>query len=130
MGWRKRLQGVELPLTPTVLSSLRQHANKFGRTKPSPPQTKSEVFLGLGAVTVAGAVEAVGADLALGHANALDEVFELGKLQGGESETTGYLGDHALVLGRIGLCVLLQISLVVALEVADNATCDEFQVAL
>ena len=90
----------------------------------------SEVFLGLGAVTVAGAVEAVGADLALGHADALDEVFELGKLQGGESEATGYLGDHALVLGRIGLCVLLQISLVVALEVADDATGDKLQVAL
>ena len=130
MGWRKRLQGVELPLTPTVLSSLRQHANKFGRTKPSPSQTKSEVFLGLGAVTVAGAVEAVGADFALRHTDGLDEVLEFGKLQGGEAEATGYLGDHALVLGRVGLGVLLQIYLVVALEVADDATRNQFQVAL
>ena len=90
----------------------------------------SEVFLSLGAVAVAGAVEAVGADFALRHTDGLDEILELGKLQGGEAETTGYLGDHALVLGRIGLGVLLQIYLVVALEVADDATRNQFQVAL
>ena len=32
-------------------------------------------------MTIAAAIEAMGADLALRHANGLDEILELGKLQ-------------------------------------------------
>ena len=50
-------------------------------------------------VAVAGAIEAMGAHLALIHTDRLDEVLELGELQRGETQALGNLIDHALILG-------------------------------
>ena len=50
-------------------------------------------------LVVAAAIEAVGADVALGQADRLDEVFDMSELQGGETQTTGNLLYHALILG-------------------------------
>ena len=41
-----------------------------------------EEFLRVGCVAIAAAVETVSTDFAFRHADALNEVFELGKLQG------------------------------------------------
>ena len=81
-------------------------------------------------LVVAAAIEAVGADMVLGQTYRLDKVFQMGELQRGETQTASYLIHHALVFWRVGLGILVELGLVVALEVADNATCDEFQVAL
>ena len=72
-------------------------------------------------MAIAGAIEAMGADLTLGHSNTVNQVLKLGKLQRGESQAAGNLLNHALVLRRVGLRVLLKVGLVVALEVADDA---------
>ena len=48
-------------------------------------------------LVVAAAVETVGADLALGQADRLDEVFDMSELQGGETQAAGNLLYHALI---------------------------------
>ena len=48
-------------------------------------------------LVVAAAIEAVGADVALGQADRLDEVFDMSEFQGGETQTTCNLIYHALV---------------------------------
>ena len=50
-------------------------------------------------LVVAAAIEAVGADVALGQTDRLDEVFDMSELQGGETQATGNLLYHALILG-------------------------------
>ena len=72
----------------------------------------------------------MGAHLTLRQADALDKVFDTGELQRGESQTTGNLLYHALVFRRVSLGILVELSLVIALEVADDTTGDELQVAL
>ena len=82
-------------------------------------------------VTIAAAIEAVGADLAFGHANGLDKILEFGKLQRGQSQTTGYLLHHLLIFRRVGSGIAFQMLLVVAtLEITDDTTGDQFQIAL
>ena len=48
-------------------------------------------------LVVAAAIEAVGADVALGQADRLDEVFDMSEFQGGKTQTAGYLLYHTLV---------------------------------
>ena len=93
---------------------------------------------------MAAAVEAVGADLALGQSYGFDEDLESVELQAGESESSAHFLDHSAVLGAVGLCILLQDligcggfssyaagSLVaVVLEVVDDLSGEQFHVAL
>lgn len=82
-------------------------------------------------MAVAAAVEAVGAYLALGHADALYEVFNLGELQAGESQATPDFLNHTLVFGRVGSGILLErLGCFLLAEVADDAAGDEFIIAL
>ena len=78
------------------------------------------------------AVEAVGANLAFGQANGLDEVLELGKFEAAEVEAACYLAYHALIFGRVGLGIFLQSFLrgVGTLKLLNDASGDEFAVAL
>ena len=48
-------------------------------------------------LVVAAAVEAVGADVALGQTYRLDEVLDMSELQRGEAQAAGYLIHHTLV---------------------------------
>ena len=79
-------------------------------------------------VAVGGAVEAVGADALLGQTDGGNKVFDGGELDTGEAQAAGYLVDHALVFGRARLGVTLQVLLVVALDVLDDAARDQLQV--
>ena len=81
-------------------------------------------------VTIAAAVEAVGAHPFLRQSDTLDKVFESGKFYTGESQSTSYLIHHALILwgSRLGVC--LQVLVLVALDILDDSACDEFQVSL
>ena len=82
-------------------------------------------------MTIGCTVKAVGADLAFGHANALDEVFQLGKLQACETETTTDFCDHTFILRRIGGCIFLQnLGGVFLFVVADDAASNQFVIAL
>lgn len=83
------------------------------------------------AMAIAGAVETVGAYLALGQTDALNEVLDLGELHAGESKASAYLLYHALVFGRVGSGILLQyLRRFLLLQIADNTTSDELIVAL
>lgn len=83
-------------------------------------------FVGLDA----GAVEAVGTDGFLGESDAVDERLDLAELEGGEFETTGYLGYHALVLGSAGCGIGLEIGVGRAFEVLYDLAGDQLHVAL
>ena len=79
-------------------------------------------------VAVAAAIKAVCTNTALVHSNALNQVLKLGKLQRCQSQSLGYLVNHTLVFRRISLGILLQILLIVALKVLDNASCYQFHI--
>ena len=82
-------------------------------------------------VAVAAAVETVGADFALGHADALYEVLNLGELQAGESQSASDFLHHTLVFGRVGGGILLErLGCFLLTEVADDASGDELVVTL
>ena len=55
------------------------------------------LFLFLVGIVPAATVEAMGADLALGHANSLDERLYLVEAQRGQAEPACHLVDHPLV---------------------------------
>ena len=76
------------------------------------------------------AIEAVGAELALGQADGLYERLKLVEFERGEVQLAADLLHHALIFGRIGLGVFLQILILVALEILDDAARDEFHIAL
>lgn len=76
------------------------------------------------------AVETVGADAALGEADALDKVFYLAELKGGEVEAAGDFGNHAVILGSAGSGIGFQLGIVAAFKVADNLTGNQFEIAL
>ena len=78
----------------------------------------------------AGAVEAMGAELAFGKTDALDEILDFAELEGGEFELTGYFLDHALILRGAGCGVDVEFGSIVAFKVLDDAAGDEFKVAL
>ena len=75
----------------------------------------------------------MGADLTLRQSDAFDEVLELGKLHGGQSESAANLLHHTLVFGRVGGSVFPEYFRVVSmftLQVADDAAGDKLQVTL
>ena len=59
-------------------------------------------------MAVAGAVKAMGADLALGQADALNEVLNLGELHAGKAKTSADFLHHPLVFGGVCGSILLQ----------------------
>ena len=63
----------------------------------------------------AAAVEAMGADLALGKADGGDKVFYLGEFEGRETKTTAYLLHQSLVFRSAGGGVFVEVAVGTAL---------------
>ena len=70
------------------------------------------------------------AKFALGQTNGLDELLELVEAQRGKSQLAAYFLHHALIFGRVGGGVLVEIGILVALEIFDDAARNQFHVAL
>ena len=81
-------------------------------------------------MTIAAAIEAVGADPTLRKTDTLNQILQFGELQCGESQALGNLCHHTLIFRRIGLCILLEILLVVALEILDDTTGNQLHITL
>lgn len=78
---------------------------------------------------VAAAVEAVGADLALGQPDCFDNVFERAETERAQTETTADFFNEAVVLGRTGARICFEVGVVVAFKIGDNPACDQFEFA-
>ena len=70
------------------------------------------------------------ADFAFRHADSLDKGFYLVEFQGCQAQSASNLVYHTIIFWRIGLGILVELSLVVALEILDNLSGDEFHIAL
>ena len=70
------------------------------------------------------------ADLAFRHTDSLDKGFYLVEFQGCQAQSASNLVYHTIIFWRIGLGILVELSLVVALEILDNLSGDEFHIAL
>ena len=69
-------------------------------------------------------------DTLFGESDRLYQVFQRSKLYTGQSQATGYLVDHPLILGGSRLRILVEVLLVVALEILDDTAGNQFQIAL
>ena len=67
----------------------------------------------------------MGADAALGQTDGFNHHLHLVELQTGQSKALSYLLHHTLILWRIGLCILIELCILVALEVFYHLTCDK-----
>ena len=76
------------------------------------------------------AVEAMGAELALGQAYGLDKILERVKLQRSKAKALAYNLNHALVFGRTCFGILLKILVFVALKFLYYAARYKLKVAL
>lgn len=76
------------------------------------------------------AVEAMGAELALGQAYGLNEILERVKLKRGQAEPVAHYADHALVFGRARFGILLKILVLVTFKLLDNPARYKLKVAL
>lgn len=76
------------------------------------------------------AVEAMGAELALGQADGLDKIFERVKLQRSKAKALAYNLNHALVFWRARFGILLKILVLVAFKLLDNPARYKLKVAL
>ena len=96
-----------------------------------PDLTQLSVWLSGGSdavgAVVAGAVEAVGADVAFGQADGFDDVFEGAEAERRQPETAAYLFDHAGVFRRVGGGVGFEVAVVAALEVGYDAPGDKLE---
>lgn len=72
----------------------------------------------------------MGAKLALGQADGLDQGLQRIETQGSEAEAFAHDLDHTVVLGRAGGGIFLEVLVLVALEPLDDATGDELERAL
>ena len=64
---------------------------------------------------VTAAIEAMCADSALGQSDGLYHHFNLVELQAGKPQTSCYLLYHALILWRVGLGILVELCILVAI---------------
>ena len=76
------------------------------------------------------AVEAMGAELALGQAYGLDKILERVKLERSQAEPVAHDAYHALVFGRARFGILLKILVLVAFKLLDNPARYKLKVAL
>ena len=84
----------------------------------------------MSASAASAAVEAVGAELALGQSDGLDQGFEFVEAEGGEAEPLADDFDQLAVFGRVGGGVACQVLVGIAFQFGYDAAGDEFHVAL
>lgn len=72
-------------------------------------------------------VEAVRANLAFRQADCRDDVFKRAEAERSEAEPAANFFDHALVLGGVGGRIGVEIAVVAAFEVGDNASGDQLK---
>lgn len=78
----------------------------------------------------AGAVETVRADFALRKSDRLDKGLERIEFQGGQTKAVGDDLHHPFIFRRIGCRVLVEILVLVAFQLLDDAASNQLQVAL
>ena len=74
---------------------------------------------------MAATIKAVGTDLTFRQSNRLNQGLQRIKFQRAEAKMFGNDADHLLVLRRIGLCVILQILVLIALQFLDDSAGDQ-----
>lgn len=79
---------------------------------------------------LAAAIKAVGTHLTLRQTDSLDELFDGIELQSGESQFLCNLVHHALILGRVGGGILVEVFVRVALKLLDHTAGDKLHIAL
>lgn len=77
-----------------------------------------------------GAVEAMGADFALGEANALNQGFNGVELEGSQAEMAADFLNHGIITGRIRSGILIKMSVRRAFELFDYPTGQQLHIAL
>ena len=100
-----------------------------GKFRVSGP-SKSRQNNGIRTLEMAAAVKTMCADLAFRQTDGFDECFQRVKLQRAEAKSLGNGLYHLLVFGRISGSVFVEVFVLVAFQLFDDAARNQFQIAL
>ena len=79
---------------------------------------------------MAATIKTVRANLTFRQSDGLDQRLQRVKLQRAKPETLGDDADHFLILGRIGLRILVEVLILVAFQLLDDAAGDQVQLGV